>query len=181
MTMPQRLNARYLRAPALTLLGTFLLFGGNATNALANGNVPFESLGGDKCFMFSNLLSYKTEGTNTTELPLQLVINNKEDYQKLFDPKIMRQSCADADLSKVITNVDFSKQTVLGLWSSGSCAATAFEKRVLRDDINKSIIYSVSVIESALSCSGPGLESLNLIAIPKVPVGYKVVFEKISG
>jgi hypothetical protein len=75
--------------------------------------------------------------------------------------------------------VDFSKQSVLGLWASGSCAATDFRKEVWRDDAQKRIIYSVSVIESPVSCSGPGLEGLNLIAIPKIPVGYKVSFDTI--
>jgi hypothetical protein len=161
------------------MLGTFLLFGTNATNALAYEDVAFDDLGGDQCFIFSLLVPEREEGNRSAEPALELVINNDADYRKLFDPKIMRQSCANVDLSKVIVNVDFSQKTVLGLWSSGSCAATGFEKRVLRDDKQKTVIYSVSVIASMRGCRGPGRQSLNLIAIPKVPDGYKVVFENI--
>lgn len=179
--MSWRLHARDLRAFALTTFGMFLLFGGDATAAVAKENVPFEELGGDQCFMFSNLIPYQTAGDRTVEQPLKIVIDNEEDYRKLFDPKDMRQSCANVDLSKVIVAVDFSKKTVLGLWSSGSCAATDFAKSVSRDDIQKLITYSVSVIEAPRRCNGPGLESFNLIAIPKIPVGYKVVFERDPG
>jgi hypothetical protein len=176
---PHWFGARRLQRQILTISGAFLLFGGHATNALAYEDVAFEELGGDECFMFSQLVPMRTEGNNVVELPLELVINNDEDYRKLFDPKDKRKSCADVDLSKLIVNVDFSKKTVLGLWSSGTCMATGFEKKVMRDDKQKTIIYSVSVISSPRACMKGGPESLNLIAIPKVPAAYKVSFENI--
>jgi hypothetical protein len=175
----RQLKGQHLRALILNILGAFLCFAGLYGGALASESVPFEELGGDQCFMFSLLVPTPMEGKNTMESPLELVINNEEDYKKLFNPQIMRQSCAGIDLSKVINNVDFSKKTVLGLWSSGSCAVTGFEKKVLRDDIQKWMIYSVSAIGSPRLCMKPGLESLNLIAVPKIPAGYKVVFENI--
>jgi hypothetical protein len=108
------------------------------------------------------------------------VINNNEDYRKLFSPNLMRKSCSGIDLSQIIINVDFSMKTVLGLWSSGDCGDKGFEKRVLRDDDHKTILYSVITVASPVpACMGPGPESLNLIAVPKIPVGYKVVFERI--
>jgi hypothetical protein len=173
----ERFKARRLRALILNMLGLPMLMGGLACGAAASENVPFEVLGGDQCYMLSQLVPTRAVGNNIVEMPLELVINNAGDYKKLFDPKIMRQSCANVDPSKRVPDVDFSKKTVLGLWSEGSCAATGFEKNVLRDDIQKWITYTVTVIESQLSCSGPGLESLNLIAIPKVPAGYKGFFE----
>ena len=145
----------------------------NASNALANQDIPFKELGGDQCFMFPQFYEHE----DTTQ---GLVITNDADYQKLFDQKNMRQSCAGGDLSKLIPQVDFSKETVLGLWSSGSCAAArVFKKRVAKDDIQKTILYSVEVTHRIMACSGPGPESLNLIAIPAVPPGYKVIFENI--
>ncbi|MBL0058495.1 MAG: hypothetical protein IPP35_05185 [Elusimicrobia bacterium] len=73
--------------------------------------------------------------------------------------------------------IDFTRKTILGNLASGSCAARGFEKSVLRDDSNKEIYYSVKVINSNIdACSGPGLESLNLIAVPKIQKNYKVVF-----
>jgi hypothetical protein len=177
-TLIRQFNQRRLRGSILNILGALLFFAGFSGGALASEAVPFEELGGDQCFMFSLLVPTRMEGENTIELPFELVINNEEDYKKLFDPQIMRQSCADVDPSKRIPDVDFSKKTVLGLWSSGSCGDTRFEKSVSKDDIKKSILYSVTVIGSDISfCSGPGLESLNLIAIPKIPPGHKVFFE----
>lgn len=159
-------------------LATLLFFGPPIAGAFA-AEVPFQALDADRCFMFSALVPYKTESNKVEELPLELVINDQHDYEMLFDPKIMRQSCAGIDRAEAIPKVDFSKQSVLGLWASGSCAATGFEKRVFREEIQKLIIYSVSVIEAARRCNGPGLESLNLIAIPKIPAGYKVSFDTI--
>jgi hypothetical protein len=178
MPVMRRPGARGLSALAGAGLAMLSLLGVNAVHAFA-AEIPFRDLGADRCFMFSALLSYKTEGGNATELPLELVINNNDDYKKLFDPKIMRQSCAGVDPSEAIPKVDFSKQSVLGLWASGSCAAKDFTKSVWRDDTHRQIIYSVRVIEAAVRCQGPGHESLNLIAIPKIPEGYSVSFETI--
>jgi hypothetical protein len=178
MTIAVRLLKSGSPALAAAALGTLLFFGSPMAGAFA-ADVPFEALDADRCFMFSALVLYKTEGNKVEELPLELVINDQHDYEKLFDAKIMRQSCAGVDRAEAIPKVDFSKQSVLGLWASGSCAATDFRKEVWQDDAQKRIIYSVSVIESPVSCSGPGLESLNLVAIPRIPAGYKVSFDTI--
>jgi len=175
----ERFKTRRLRALTLNMLGLPVLMAGLACGAAASENVPFEVLGGDRCYMFSQLVTTRAVGNNIVEMPLELVINNVADYRKLFDPQMVRQSCANVDPSNRVPGVDFAKKTVLGLWGEGSCAATGFERKVLRDDIQKSITYSVTVLESQLSCSGPGLESLNLITIPKVPVGYKIFFENL--
>jgi hypothetical protein len=174
-----RFKARRLRALILNMIGLPVLMAGLALSAAASENVPFEVLGGDQCYMFSQLVTTRATGNNIVEMPLELVINNEKDYKELFNPQMVRQSCANADPSKRVPGVDFAKNAVLGLWSEGSCAATGFDRNVLRDDIQKTITYSVTVLESQLSCSGPGLESLNLIAIPKVPAGYKVLFESL--
>jgi hypothetical protein len=176
----QQFDVRRLRAMILNMLVVSLLVGGHAAAALAYDDVPFEDLDGDQCFMFSQLVPTRRVEGNIVELPLKLVINNEEDYRKLFSLQTLRQSCPDVDLSRTISNVDFSKKTVLGLWSTGSCAATGFEKKVLRDDRQKWIVYMVSVIASPMACMGPGLQSLNLIAIPKVPIEYEVIFDNIS-
>jgi hypothetical protein len=111
----------------------------------------------------------------------QLSVDGKQEdlYQKLFDSKIRKQSCSDADF-KAIATVDFAKKTVLGQWTSGSCD-DSFRRRVLRDDPNKSIIYTVTTVAGRVSgvCMRQVPESLNLIAIPKIPAGYKVIFENI--
>ena len=175
----ERFKARRLQALVLTMLGQPVLMAGLFSSAAASENVPFEVLGGDQCYLFSQLVTTRVVGGAVVEMPLELAINNENDYKKLFDPQMMRESCAGVDPSKRVRDVDFARKTVLGLWSEGSCAATGFDRNVLRDDIQKTITYSVTVLESQLSCSGPGLESLNLIAIPKIPAGYKVFFERL--
>jgi hypothetical protein len=72
--------------------------------------------------------------------------------------------------------IDFSQKTLLGKWAEGSCASRGFKRVVLRDDAKKEIVYSVQPIEERMACSGPGLESMGLIAIPKKSNDYKVVF-----
>jgi hypothetical protein len=172
------LGRHFLSPLAGAAMALLLPFGAKAAGA-STTEIRVQELDADRCFMFSALLSYKTEGNTVTELPLELVINDDAEYEKLFDPKIKRQSCADVDRAAAIPKINFSKQTVLALWASGSCAAREFRKKVWRDDSHKLITYSVAIIESETSCSGPGLESLNLIAIPKIPEGYKVSFETI--
>jgi hypothetical protein len=181
--MSQRLNPRLnphrLQELILIVLAELLLLGGYATNASASEDLALQELGADRCFMFSLLLPHKMEGNQSIALPLEVIINNEDDYRKLFDPKIRKQSCSDADF-KAITNVDFAKKTVLGLWTSGSCD-DSFRRRVLRDDLNKSIIYTVTTVAGRVSgaCMRQVPESLNLIAVPKIPADYKVIFENI--
>jgi hypothetical protein len=159
------------------VLGMSLAVGGLCSSATANEDVAFEALGGEQCFMFSRLAPFRLEGDRYVRAPLELVINNDEDYKRLFDPKIRRQDCDDVDPSKAIPKVDFSRQTVLGSWASGSCADTGLERIVRKDDSQRWVIYSITVVGSDITCSGPGLESLNLIAIPKIAADYKVFFE----
>ncbi len=175
----RQLNARRPRVLALTVFGMILLHEGSATGVSANENVAFKELGGEQCFMFSRLIPYRAEGDHYVKSPLELVINNEQDYKKLFEPQIRRQSCDNIDPSKAIPSVNFAKQTVLVLFSSGSCADTDLERKVLKDEIAKQVIYSVTVVGSDMACSGPGIESLNLIAVPKIPAGYKVFFENL--
>src|SRR5437868_6526262 len=99
------------------LLEAFFL-AGVAASALASEDVPFEDLGGDRCFMFSVLVPTRVESGNAVELPLELIINENTDYRKLFNRGGLRQSCAGADLAKLIPAVDFAEKTVLGFWVS---------------------------------------------------------------
>jgi len=139
--------------------------------------VSFEVLGGDQCFMFSQLVHYRQQGSQYVAEPLELVINDTADYRKLFSPDIRRESCAGTDSSTVLPAVDFATKTVLGLWESGSCSDREFVRSVTRDDSDKVVTYRVSMIDAQISCSGPGLEGLNLIAVPKILPGYRVIFE----
>jgi hypothetical protein len=109
-TAAGRFDARGL---ILKALGIALVAGAAGSNASASENVAFEELGGDQCFMFSLLVPTRQAANSSVALPLELVINNEGDYKKLFDPRILRQSCANVDLSKVIANVDFSKKRCL--------------------------------------------------------------------
>jgi hypothetical protein len=169
-----------LRAVILNMLGGFLFLAGFSGRALATENVPFEELGGEQCFMFSALFPYRLQGDYYVRPPIELVINNQEEYRKLFVPEVRKQQCDNVDPSNAIPPIDFTRQTVLGLWSSGSCADGGFEKRVSKDDVQKWVIYSVTVVGSDIACSGPGPESLNLIAVPKIAPEYRIFFENVQ-
>jgi hypothetical protein len=93
ITRVQRFKAGRLWAPVLNMLGMSTLMGGLASNASANEDVPFEVLRGDQCYMFSQLVRYQVKGNYTIALPLELVINNEEDYRKLFDPADSSPKC----------------------------------------------------------------------------------------
>src|ERR1700730_7893175 len=132
MTMVVRVLKSGSPALAGAALATLLFFGPPIAGAFA-AEVPFQTLDADRCFMFSALVPYKTESNKDEELPLELVINDQHDYETLFDPKMMRESCAGIDRAEAIPKVDSSRQSVLGLWAPGSSAATRFEKRVFRE------------------------------------------------
>jgi hypothetical protein len=88
----QRFKARRLWALILNMLGMSMLIGGLASSAAASEDVPFEVLGGDQCFMFSQLVA-RVVGNNIIEMPVELVINNEEDYKNLFDPADSSPKC----------------------------------------------------------------------------------------
>lgn len=85
----------------------------------------------------------------------------------------VEQQCLKMDLPPV----DFTKKTLLGQFTLGSCGTTGFKREVFRDDKAKTITYFVSAINTIAAClKSSGDQSLNLIAIPKVPSDYKVIF-----
>lgn len=165
----QKRPARALSVAAVALP---LLSGASVQAALAEPEVPFDALGGDRCVMFSRLVPKRLEGNHYVSLPLQLVIDKEPDLRALFEP-----GCSADDLSAAMARLDLARQTVLGSWSAAPCFATGFVRQVTRDDRRKIIRYAVTVQGAVQACMGMGPESLNLIAIPKVPAGYKVVFE----
>jgi hypothetical protein len=92
---------------ALLLLGACLLLAVWVVNTMANEDVSFEELGGDQCFIFFQLVPQKVEENHYVTLPLQLVINNDEEYRKLFDPKLLLSNCSQANPSTLMPKVDF--------------------------------------------------------------------------
>jgi hypothetical protein len=153
--------------------------GAVALPARAAEIVPFQDLDADRCFNFLPLAQQQAggkQGVGATA-PWTLVVNDAQSYDRLFDPSLLRQSCAGLDSSKTIPSVDFATQTVLGYWRVGLCADAGFERRVTRDAAEHRFIYSVTRVPSPKrACMGPGPASLNLVAIDKVPDGYRVEF-----
>ena len=147
-------------------------FVASAQAAPAEQEVPADPLGGDRCVDASRLVPKRLEGNHYVTQPLQLVIDTAPDFRALFEP-----GCTAEDLPAVLARVDFATQTVLGLWSAAPCFATGFERKVTRDEARKIIRYTVTALGSVQACMGMGPESLNLVAIAKIPAGYKVVFE----
>jgi hypothetical protein len=119
----------------------------------------------------------------------QLVINDEQAYQQFLkirrgvagrvcdEDKAYKTCMAEqACMQRNLPPVDFSKSTVLGQYTAGSCGTTGFKREVFKNDKSKTITYFVTAINTIAACSGPGGQSLNLIAVPKVPAGYKVIF-----
>jgi hypothetical protein len=86
------------------------------------------------------------------------------------------QKIDQACLTINLPPIDFSQKTILGQFTSGTCGTTGFKKEVFRDDKTKTITYFVTAINTIADCMGPGGQSMNLIAVPKVPTDYKVNF-----
>jgi hypothetical protein len=157
------------RAVCVGALALPLCFGAAAA---ADREVPIDPLGGDRCVMFSRLVPKQLEGNHYVALPLHLVIDNEHDFRALFEP-----GCAAEDLSAALARVDFSRQTVLGSWYAAPCFVTGFDRKVTRDDQHKVIRYTVTALGAVQACMEMGPQSLNLVAIAKIPAGYKVEFD----
>jgi hypothetical protein len=152
-----------------------MILAGCASDATAGEAVAFQELSGDQCFAFPLAGKAHAAGASPTFTP---VIDNNADYGKLFASNLVKKSCSSAEAARAIVPVDFSRNTVIGLLSSGTCADTGFRRQVVRDDGQKTITYTVApVAGTKRACMGPGPTSLNLIAIPKLPSGYRVVFQ----
>jgi hypothetical protein len=148
-----------------------------ARAATVSEQMSFRNLDGEQCFVFSAL--FPTEAGNDGHLiphELELVISDQQQYEKIFNQKFLRESCRGKNIYPLA--VDFKRHTVLGLWTVAPCFATRFAREVRRDDEERTITYVVTAVGSVRACMGPGIESLNLIEIAKVPVGYRIIFGK---
>jgi len=160
---------------------------------LAQQKVGFEEISLDNyCYPF--FFHIKTLFNQPPLIESQLVINDEKAYQAELTK--IRRDVADHDscqksppgtdkicdlerecVKKELPPIDFSQKTLLGQFTSGSCATAGFKKEVFRDDKTKTVTYFVSALESNIGgCSGEGAMSMNLIAVPKIPTDYKVVF-----
>lgn len=115
---------------------------------------------------------HKTSGMYLHHIPEEFIINSQEEYKELLEYKSDSPACKDF----VLPHIDFSENTLLGKYASGSGCSVKFEKHVYIDDANKKIIYSIKVIGEG-DCEMMGM-SMNWITIPtKIPPDYIVVFE----
>lgn len=79
-------------------------------------------------------------------------------------------------ICNVFPEVDFSQNSVLGYHAIGTGCNVTFEKNVYRDDQNKAIQYSLTVVEEGV-CE-KDFNNRNLILVPKIPSDYIVDFSK---
>ena len=94
----------------------------------------------------------------------------------------LSKKCSNIDLPKI----DFSQKTLLGKFSMTFDLSANYFREVTKDDLRKEMIYSIKILESnppVESCRTGCryLANLNLVVIPKIPQGYKVVFKLTGG
>lgn len=140
--------------------------------------VPFDQVDiQERCYVLLGLINTPQFERDKGKpfLEDKLVINDQVAYREfqVTASKARNMACKEAHFP----SIDFSQKTLLGNWVSGSCAATGFEKEVSKDTKKKEITYRVKVKARNISCSGPGLHSMNLITVPKISKDYKVIFE----
>ncbi len=100
----------------------------------------------------------------------EIVINSKEEHQKLLDSiPIETRERFNASL----VDIDFSKYTLLGKHVYGG--DVSLKKNVVYDKENKKIIYSIKLVSK--SNNDIGFTSMNWILIPKIKPEDTVIFE----
>ncbi|MDP2653188.1 MAG: hypothetical protein Q8Q08_04055 [Candidatus Omnitrophota bacterium] len=165
------------------LLVLFLVLECDSRLSFAQEKIPvkFEEVDiQESCFVLEILVNTPQFERNKGKpyLEEELVIDTDgayDEFQKTIS-NARNMACKNVNFPAV----DFSSKTLLGKLAGGSCAARDFKKEVYRDDAKKEIVYSVQVIErhdpnvAYFKCAP--VDSINLIAIPKIPKDYKVVF-----
>ena len=101
----------------------------------------------------------------------EYIINSEQEYRELLNHKASVPECANFQLPPI----DFSQYTLLGKYACGSGCSVNFERRVYRDEANKSVIFSIKV-----NGEGPCeiiICKMNWVLIKKIPLEYSVVFK----
>lgn len=159
-----------------------MLIGIPKSHAQAQLPVRFEPVDvHEHCFILYRLIGVPESERSKGQpyVPEKLVINTKRAYdafQRALD-MVRNLACKEVNFP----SINFAQKTLLVNWASGSCAAFGFTRTAFEDPEKKEIIYSVKVRRRNIGCSGPGLQSLNLIAIPKLQIGYSVKFKSATG
>lgn len=172
--------------PIVFIVVSFLYLYENKTKH----EVAYEDVESDQyCFPFDFYI-WASEHRREKFLGEELIINNDREYQELLQYRV-EENCdqTNNDDSKHrcyaknrcenvnLPPIDFAQKTLLAKYTIGSCAATGFNKKVIRDDRSKTYTYSIEVKKRFLMrCNGPGLTSMNLITIPKIPENYTIQF-----
>lgn len=102
---------------------------------------------------------------------IEFIINNEKDYQALLQYRSPADYCDDFRLPAI----DFSQFTLLGKYADGGGCSIDFVRKIYRDDTNKEVIYSITVVEEGM-CKMMGV-SMNWALVPKISPDYTVRFE----
>src|SRR3989338_5392320 len=173
-----------MKTTLFVIMGLSLLFTGSPSSSYAQEQIPvtFEDVNIDgHCFVWGTLVNVPQYERDRGEpfLEDEIIIDTEKAYIEFQEKSQNARNMACADVH--FPPVDFFQKTLLVKSAMGSCAATGFKKQVLKDDRNKKIIYKVNAIERGMmACSGPGLDSMNIITIPKIPKDYTVEFVPLS-
>lgn len=101
-----------------------------------------------------------------------ILVNDDSTYQALpLRSHAYREGC----LNKPRPNIDFTKYTLLGLFTQGGCDVY-YRRKVEKDDVNKRYIYSVKIKECGV-CKKLMINN-NWVLVPKLPTGYTVQYER---
>ncbi len=170
MLMRKHVLALLIVAICLVVMGVVVY----KTN-VADEDVPYILIEADswQCGIVTAVDEFQHRDPSLPLLSKQLIIETQEQYDGL-------RACARGSCGDVFPDVDFSRYTILGQYSSGSCAVRSFSRSVTINHQDKTLSYKVKPKRPFLlnftGCSGPGKYSMNLVIVPKVPVGYRTVF-----
>lgn len=101
-----------------------------------------------------------------------LVIEDEERYATLLASTSPSPRCEAFTLSEI----DFSSNILLGQYAQAGGCSIFFDKRVVRDDRERTLTYRVTVDASG-ACDMLGM-SMNWIMVPRPDEGHEVRFER---
>lgn len=114
--------------------------------------------------MIVKTMDLKKGGDAGSVVPGEWVIQHDTTYIQCFD-----------SIMDTLPAIDFNQYTLLGFYSDQSCESS-YDRNVRFDNATQTYIYTLTVYEC--KSGGSGCPDNNWVLVPKLPLNWKVDFDK---
>lgn len=120
-----------------------------------------------------NEYSFDSKSSITIDRSQNYIINDTNSFRNFLINNYYLYNPINNPGDSIICNIDFSKFSLLGKYTSGACSD--FYRNVSFDSENNNVIYSIKICDSRF-CKKL-ISSQNWVVINKIPTNYSVEFQ----